>query len=114
VFSSDEILLAFPVLLGVQYLHSIEELCTGFHRKWYLFKMPFLAFVCFEILFLSFWTFIGISPDLLFRKQLMLSFNCLMLINGIQHLLWAASKKQYVPGLMTAPFFIIILAWVHL
>ncbi len=106
--SADNLLLAYTVLLGVQCVHSIEELSTGFHKKWYLFKMPFAVFLSFEIVFLALWLSVLFFPALPNRDLFMQFFIWLMLANGIQHLLWAAIVKKYVPGLVTAPLFIIV------
>jgi len=75
--------------------------------------MSFWTFLLFEVVFLIFWTFVWLSSDLVYRIQLMLVFDCLMLTNGIQHLMWAFIQKKYVPGLATAPFFIIIFVWIY-
>lgn len=106
--STDTTELAFKILLGIQCLHSIEELSTGFHKKWYLFRMPFAVFLGFEIIFLTFWTLVLLHPAMQWRYALMTFFNLLMFANGIQHLVWAGIEKKYVPGLVTAPLFLIL------
>ena len=106
--SGEKIALAFSILLAIQCLHSVEELSTGFHKKWYLFSMPFFVFLTFEIIFLSFWIFVWLVPTLAYREFLMIFFNLLMFANGIQHLVWATVVKKYVPGLITAPLFLIV------
>jgi hypothetical protein len=111
--SADNLVLAFSMMLGIQFLHSIEELSTGFHRKWYLFAMPFPVFLAFEIAFLSFWIAILLLPDFPHRTGFMMFFNLLMFANGIQHLVWAAAVKRYVPGLVTAPLFLIAFLWAY-
>ncbi len=35
----------FAISLLVQIVHAIEELGTGFNKKWYAFKMPFWVFL---------------------------------------------------------------------
>ncbi len=112
--SKDSLEFAFQMLLCAQFLHSIEELSTGFHAKWYLFRMPFLVFLLWEILFQLFWISILFLPNIPNRDQLMNFFLWLMLANGIQHLVWAGIKKKYVPGLGTAPIFIAIFLWLHM
>jgi len=94
--------------LSVQVIHSIEELSTGFHKRWYLFKMPFLIFLLFEILFTSFWIVILLVPSLPNRTMLQTTFLLLMFANGVQHLVWWGNVKKYVPGLLTTPIHIII------
>ncbi|MEK7092472.1 MAG: HXXEE domain-containing protein, partial [Patescibacteria group bacterium] len=91
----------FLISLVVQLVHSVEELTTGFHKKWYLFKMPFPVFLCFELLFSAFWIFVFFS-SVLYREHLQAFFLILMFANGIQHLVWWGWEKKYVPGLITA------------
>lgn len=94
----------FLVSLIVQILHSVEELSTGFHKKWYLFTMPFWVFFAFEMIFSAFW--IGVL--LLGPTSFQAFFLALMFANGVQHLIWAGSVKRYVPGLVTAPLHIAV------
>jgi hypothetical protein len=94
--------------LSVQVIHSIEELSTGFHKRWYLFKMPFWAFLVFEICFSGFWIVVLMNPIFPYRSTLQLFFLLLMFANGIQHFVWWGNVKKYVPGLLTAPIHIII------
>lgn len=92
----------YLIVLLVQLAHSVEELTTGFHRRWYLFKMPFLTFLSFELLFSAFWFFVFFSSSLLYREYLQAFFLVLMFANGVQHLIWWGVEKKYVPGLVTA------------
>lgn len=110
----EKISLAFSVLLAIQAAHSIEELSTGFHRKWYVFTMPFLVFLLWEICFMGFWLFVLFTPDLTFRLKLMEFFNFLMLMNSVQHIVWAKVLNKYVPGLITAPLFMIVFFYFYL
>jgi len=90
------------IALIIQLAHSIEELMTGFHKKWYLMKLSFPFFLTFEILHNIFWLsvfLIGVFPR---RAWLIEFFLVLMFANGIQHIVWAGSVKKYVPGLITA------------
>jgi hypothetical protein len=112
--ASENIALAYSILLGIQCLHSIEELSTGFHRTWYLFSMRFASFVAFEIVFLSFWIVVLLMPTFPYRTSFMSFFALLMFANGIQHLVWAGVVKKYVPGLATAPLLIIVFLWFYL
>ena len=96
------------IMYVVQLIHSVEELTTGFHKKWFLFKMPFKTFLGFEILHNLFWLSVLILPSFPFREQLLAFFIVLMFANGIEHLIWAGSIKKYVPGLFTAPIHIIL------
>lgn len=74
----------------------------GFHKKWYLFKMPLWLFLFFEMCFSLFW--IGILFFQLFSNQNFLAkvFILLMFANGIQHIVWFGLDKKYNPGLATA------------
>lgn len=91
----------FIASLLVQLIHSVEELSTGFHKKWYLFKMPFLVFLSFELIFSGFWIFVLFS-SLPYREYLQAFFLILMFANGVQHLVWWGFEKKYIPGLITA------------
>lgn len=98
----------FLLSLLVQYAHSAEELLTGFHKKWYLFKMPFSVFLTFELSFSLFWTVVLLFPAFPYREYLQAFFLALMFANGVQHLIWAGWVKKYVPGLITAPIHIVV------
>ena len=97
------------VALGItQLLHSQEEIWTGFHKKWFVFTMPRWLFITFEISFsLPIIVYI-FNPNLPFANVYMSVFALLMFINGIEHIIWGLVVKRYVPGLITAPFFIAI------
>jgi len=99
--------LFYTILLGIQFIHSIEELSNGFHEKFPLFKMKFRTFLIFEIIFFSFWVLIFLAKEFQYRDQFMAFFNLLMFANGIWHLVWWGIVKKYVPGLVTAPLFVI-------
>ena len=96
------------IMLVVQFAHSGEELLTGFHRRWYLTKLPFSYFLAFEILHNLFWTAVILLNYFPLRIYLLGSFVVLMFANGIQHLVWAGMVKKYVPGLITAPVHVIL------
>lgn len=93
----------FFLSLLVQIVHAVEELITGFHKKWYAFKWSFNAFLTFEILFEGFWIAVYLFPAFPYRQNLQMLFLPLMFANSVQHIIWAATKKEYVPGLITAP-----------
>lgn len=103
------------VLLGLtQLLHSQEEIWTGFHKRWFGFTMPRWVFVLFEILFsLPIVAYI-VNPDLPLANWYMHFFSLVMLVNGIGHIVWSLVVKSYVPGLATAPFFVVIFAFYYL
>ena len=96
------------ISFGVQLLHSLEELSTGFNKKWYLYKMPFRTFLAFEIFFSLFWGIVIFYKSFPARDGLLAFFMVLMFANGVQHLVWSGCVKKYVPGLVTAPIHIII------
>ncbi len=98
----------FALSLLVQISHAIEELSTGFHKKWYLVTMPFWVFLVFELLFEGFWIWVYLFQDFPNRAAFQSFFLALMFANGVQHLVWAGSVKKYVPGLLTAPLHIIV------
>lgn len=98
----------FLISLAVQFTHSIEELSTGFHKKWYLFKMPFWVFLLFEILFTTFWVIVLITSSFPHRETFQLVFLYIMLANGLQHIIWWGIVKKYVPGLVTAHLHLLV------
>lgn len=98
----------FFLSLIVQLAHSFEELSTGFHKKWYLFKMPFRVFLAFELSFSAFWIMVLLLPNFPYRIYLQVFFLALMFANGVQHLVWWGNTKRYVPGLVTAPIHILV------
>ncbi len=93
------------LMFWVQLAHSIEELMTGFNKKWFFFKLSFKKFILFEIIHTIFWALIIFSTIVPFRQYLLAIFIVLMFSQSLWHLAWWAMKKQYVPGLLTA--------WVH-
>jgi hypothetical protein len=95
-------------LLFVQLLHSIEELTMGFHKKWYLFPMPFWVFLLFEIIHNIFWILVILTNLVPYKTELSAFFIALMFANGVQHIVWFGWEKKYVPGLLTAPLHIIL------
>lgn len=98
----------FGISLLIQVIHAIEELTTGFNKKWYAFKMPFWVFLLFELVFEGFWIAVYLLHDFPDRQVFQAFFLALMFANGVQHLVWAGNVKKYVPGLITAPLHIIV------
>ena len=98
----------FLIQLGVQILHSLEELTQGFHKNNFLFPMSFKTFLSFEILFTILIMSIFFLPINMLREILMHIFLILMFANGIWHIIWARVVKRYVPGLFTAPLHLIV------
>lgn len=104
----DNIELFAYIVFGIQFFHSIEELLTGFHKKWYLVKLPFNAFLLFEICFTIFWGIILYFEAIPIRYELLAFYLILMFANGVQHVVWWGSEKKYVPGLYTAILHILV------
>ncbi len=89
-------------------LHSQEEIYTHFEKVWPLWRMSREFFITMEVLLsilLISVIFIKIYP---YRIYLMSVFNLLMFANGIWHITGAVTLKKYIPGLITAPFAVII------
>ena len=100
----------FTAFVVIQLLHSIEELSTGFHKKFPPFRMSFRFFLTFELLFSAFWLCVLFVDAFPLRIPLMAAFNVLMFANGIWHVAWflfCEKGRRYVPGLVTAPVHII-------
>lgn len=97
------------VLFGIlQLIHSQEEIWTGFHKKWFVFTMPRWVFLTFEAALSSVIILYMLKPELAGAHTFMVWFMFAMLLNGMEHVIWGAVKKSYVPGLVTAPFFILL------
>ncbi len=94
--------LYFQITYFIQLLHSIEELSTGFHKKWYFFTMHFWLFLLFEICFSLFWGLVIFTDFIPYKRELSEFFLLLMFANGVQHVVWFGWTKKYVPGLITA------------
>ena len=92
----------------VQLIHSQEEIWTGFHKKWFLFTMPRWVFIGLEAVLTFFILFYMFNPDAPGGQGFMYWFIFAMLLNGMEHIIWAAVKKRYVPGLVTAPIFVVL------
>lgn len=96
------------IMFVVQLVHSLEELKTGFHKKWFLFKMPFWVFFTFEIVHNLFWGSVLLFKSFPSREYFLVLFIVLMFANGVEHLVWWAFVKKYVPGLITAPIHVVL------
>ena len=95
----------FAIFVIIQILHSIEEISTGFYKKFPLLLMTFRFFLIFEILFNAFWITIIFTEQFPFGFWLMGFFCMLMFANGVWHIVWFwffEKGKRYVPGLCTA------------
>ncbi len=92
----------YAVFVVLQVIHSQEEIYTGFHNKWPVFSLSKKAFVAFELAFSLFIVSMFFIRALTFRDLWFYLFNLLMFANGVEHLIWAASVKKYVPGLISS------------
>ena len=102
-------------LLGLtQLVHSQEEIWTGFNRIWFVFTMPLWAFVAFEVLFSVPIVAYIVDPKLPLAHWYMPLFALVMLINGVGHIVWGLVERRYVPGLITAPFFVVLFSLYYL
>ncbi len=102
------------VIFGViQLLHSQEEMWTGFHKKWFVTKLPLWLFVAFEIILSAAIIAYIFSPTLPGAQTFMPWFIFAMLLNGMEHIIWGAVEKRYVPGLATAPLFVILFGFYY-
>lgn len=98
----------FRLLVGIQVIHSFEEMYTRFDKHWPVWKMSRQTFITFEIIFSLLLLLVVFYKDFPGRLLFMQSFNLLMFANGIWHLMWAGVVKKYVPGLITAPLFLVV------
>lgn len=97
----------FLLFLVTQIFHSLEEVATGFHKRFPLFTMPLWLFIVFELLFQGFfWLVFSQDP---FEMKVVLGhvFALLMFANGLWHIVWWGIEKRYVPGLLTAPILLV-------
>jgi hypothetical protein len=74
---------AFQITLFIQLFHSAEELSTGFHKRWYLFKMPFWVFLAFETCFNSLWIAVQLLDGFPYRAWFMTAFLFSMHFPGL-------------------------------
>lgn len=91
----------------VQLFHSVEELSTGFYKKWFFFKMSFRTFLTFEIL-LYLLVLLILIFNFPYKNYLLAFFIVLMFAQSLWHLAWWAMEKKYVPGLVTAIIHVVI------
>jgi len=98
----------FLFMLGWQFIHSVEEVLAGFHKKFPLFRMSLGTFIFFEVLFQGLFWIVNFTPLFPYRAFLMGFFVVLMFANGLWHMVWWGIEKGYVPGLITAPMFVVV------
>ncbi len=97
------------VILGlIQLAHSQEEIWTRFHRRWFVFTMPRWLFIIFELVVSLVIIAYIVKPHLPLSHMFMSVFALIMFINGIGHIVWGLVTKSYVPGLVTAPLFVVV------
>lgn len=97
----------FLIFLIIQFFHSIEELTNKFHKKFPFGKLKFKQFFLFEVLFLAFWIAVFMLDIIPYRNELISVYILIMFANGLWHIVWWRMEKKYVPGLVTAPWFVI-------
>jgi len=95
------------IALIIQLAHSIEELLTGFNRKWFITNLSFPNMLICEIVHLISWILVTQIVQKPSRIDILFIFLSLMLLNGSQRIAWAITAKRYVPGLFTAPFHLV-------
>lgn len=103
--------------LFLQFIHSLEEQLGDFHSRWPLMKISRTQFAIFEILFQFFWFLPFLFKDFMARDVMLWVFPLLMFANGIWHVIWFwffEKGKRYVPGLLTAPLFIVLFIQMYL
>ena len=99
----------FYIYFVLLYLfHSQEEIYFHFEKVWPLWKMSRRFFIIMEILLSVFVISIIFIKTYPYRIYLMSTFNIIMFANGIWHITGAALTKKYVPGLITAPFAVVL------
>lgn len=54
-----------------------------------------------------------VNPELPGANDFMPWFMFVMLLNGMEHVIWGTVKKSYVPGLVTAPLFILLFGFYY-
>lgn len=114
---TDKISVYALVFLFLQFVHSLEEQLNDFHSKWPLMKITRTQFELFEIGFQTFWFLPFIFHNFIGRDVLLWFFPLLMFANGVWHIIWFwffEKGKRYVPGLLTAPLFILIFIQMYL
>jgi len=101
---------ALAVAAGVQAVHFVEELTTGFHEQFpALFGLPAMPpslFIAANLVWLVFWgaSVVWIrtaNPVPLFAAWFLAIAGC---ANGIVHPLLSVLTGGYFPGLFTSPF----------
>jgi len=96
----------FTIMLMVQILHFIEECVTNLPRYFPLFNYPLKRYLTFEIIFTLFWLAVLLAPNFPQKTFLLSFFLILMFVVGVWHVSWSLLARKYMPGLITACFFI--------
>ena len=110
----DEILPYYLLAVVVQCLHFVEEFFTGFHHefaKLFGYAWSESAFVVFNLA----WLLILALAVVGIKRGMALAYLVLFFLaiaggigNGIGHVLLAARSGRYFPGVVTAPFCLVM------
>ena len=107
----------FMVFVFLQFLHSQEEQWSNFHERWPYMKVTGLQFAVFELVFQLVWMLPLFLSNFPGRDSMLWFFPLLMFANGVWHIVWFwffENLKRYVPGLITAPIFVIAFVIMYL
>ena len=110
----EEILPYYLLAVAVQCLHFVEEFFTGFHHEFarlFGYEWSESEFVVFNLG----WLLIFALAVVGIKRRMRLAYLVLLFLaiaggigNGIGHLLLAAKRGRYFPGVVTAPFCLIM------
>ena len=70
--------------------------------------MPEWLFVGFELILSAVIILYILKPSLALAVWFVPTFALVMLANGIGHIVWGLVERKYVPGLITAPLFVVV------
>jgi hypothetical protein len=116
---SNKIRIAFLLLVITQALHSVEEY---FGRLWEVFpparmlsglvsddlKTGFVIINVGLFVFGLWCALFAVRKDYALAPALIWFWIIIEIINGVGHPLWALYERSYVPGVVTAPFLLIL------
>jgi len=111
---------ALAVATGLQCIHFVEELATGFNEQFPnllgLPSMSFTVFVVFNLVWIAIW--IASIPGLRSARRVAFFAAWFLAIagalNGIGHPLMAVAAGGYFPGLVSSPFVGLACIWLWL
>jgi len=100
----DPILRLFPFMCAALIVHLVEEIHTGFRRKFPLGEMPRSVFVTVNIIVYS-WAlaaYLSYFFNHPWGPSLVFFFSLAVLGNGLFHLGYMVLRRRYFPGGITA------------